>query len=448
MNAIFTYSIRQLLNYWHSLRLRVRFEIIFLFIVFYTFFTGKFISYVHLLLLQPDTSPTGLCTLIVHIHLLVVVLSTPFIYLNLFPKQKGLLNLSIYPLKKSDAFVTLMTYFVKYQMIIILIVTPVYTALALSTGILMLTYILLFSCSSVILSALLVLILVSINQSRLKIFILYFSTVFIYLTFFVFLYITSDFYFLYSILVIICGWILLLKSWNKQWQSWDLMLNRFRPFIQRSNQYKTRLTYFKFPRLLPKIVQPLFIKEILSHIRNKNYMRLKIISLAIYMAVLILVDIYYHEYYTNAVAILSLMLIWEHYSHQFNDKYVTKESSYLIKVMPVKFYQYCLSKIFGEFIYILLILIVVLIATIIHGISLQHIFIILLIISLFSLFVLYTITLIHIIFYDNPRTSGYAYHFLVIFTLIMNFQYYLVGPLMTLFILIYLHFKSYRQFVR
>ena len=142
------------------------------------------------------------------------------------------------------------------------------------------------------------------------------------------------------------------------------------------------------------------------------------------------------------------MLIWEHYSHQFNDKYVTKESSYLIKVMPVKFYQYCLSKILGEFIYILLILIVVLIATIIHGVSLQHIFIILLIISLFSLFVLYTITLIHVIFYDNPRTSGYAYHFLVIFTLVMNFQYYLVGPLMTLFMLIYLHFKSYRQFVR
>ena len=448
MNSIFTYYIRQLLNYWHSLRRRVRFEIIFLFIIFYTFFTGKFVNYLRLLLLQPDTSPIGLSVLIVHIHLLIVVLSTPFIYFNLFPKQNGLLNLSIYPLKKFDAFITLMIYFVKYQLIIILIAAPVYTALALSTGILMLTYIMLFSSSQVILSSLLILILVSKNQSRFKIFIMYFSTVFIYLASFAFLYITSNFYFFYSILVIICGWILLLKSWNKQWQSWDLMLNRFRPLIQMSNQYKTKLTYFKFPQLLPQIVQPLFIKEMLSHIRNKNYLRLKIISLVIYLASLILVDIYYHEYYTNAVAILSLMLIWEHYSHQFNDKYVIKESSYLIKVMPVKFYQYCLSKILGEFIYILLILIVVLIATIIHGVSLQHIFIILLIISLFSLFVLYTITLIHVIFYDNPRTSGYAYHFLVIFTLVMNFQYYLVGPLMTLFMLIYLHFKSYRQFVR
>jgi len=194
-------------------------------------------------------------------------------------------------------------------------------------------------------------------------------------------------------------------------------------------------------------VQPLFLKEILSHIRNKNYMRLKIISLFIYVVILILVDLYYLDYYENAVSLLTLLLIWEHYSHQFNEKYVTKEPRYFLKVLPIKFYQYCLSKFLGEFIYISFILIIVFVITFLHGIPLQNIVTILGFIGLFSLFVLYIMTLIRVIFYDNPRAAGYAYHFLIIFTLVMNFQYYLVGPLITLFLIIYLHFKSYRQFV-
>ena len=71
-----------------------------------------------------------------------------------------------------------------------------------------------------------------------------------------------------------------------------------------------------------------------------------------------------------------------------------------------------------------------------------------LIITLFSIFVLYIITLIRVIFYDNPRAAGYAYHILIIFTVVMTIQFYFVGPIITLFIIIYLHFKSYHQFVR
>jgi hypothetical protein len=68
------------------------------------------------------------------------------------------------------------------------------------------------------------------------------------------------------------------------------------------------------------------------------------------------------------------------------------------------------------------------------------------IISLFSIFILYIITIIRIIFFDNPRFAGYAYHFLIIFTLVMIFNFYLVGPLITLLLIIYLNYISYRQF--
>ena len=240
----------------------------------------------------------------------------------------------------------------------------------------------------------------------------------------------------------------MITAWNRKWQSWDHLLNKIRPVFKKSTRNKSKLTYFKFPFIIPKTIRPLFIKEILSHIRNKNYIRLKIISFLFYIAILIFIDLYYLEYYASAISLLSILLIWEHYSHQFNEKYVVKESNLFIKVLPIKFYQYSLSKFLSEFLYIVLILFVVLFSTLIHGISADKILNVLAIITLFSLFVLYIITLIRIIFYDNPRVAGYAYHFLIIFTVIMNLQFYLVGPIITLFIIIYLHFKSQRQFVK
>lgn len=448
MNAILKYHVLQIFNYWDHLKFRIRAEIIILFVIFYSFFTDKLVFYFNQILDQQDTSLTGLSTIVLHLLMLIVILSTPFIYFNLFPRQKGLTNLSLYPLKKSEALTALMIYFVKYQIVIILIATPVFTALTLSTGPLMLLYILFLSCSSLFHSALLVLILASKYLSRSRIFFQYFLYFFLYFGSFAIVYWKTYLFFYYTILVIFCGWIVLLRFWNARWQSWDQILNRYRPVVQKSTQNMSKLTYFQFPSTVPKTLRPLFIKEILSHIRNKNYMRLKIISLFIYLIIMILVDIFYHEYFTTVISLLTILLIWEHYSNQFNEKYVMKESRFFIKVLPIKFYQYSLSKFFSEFLYIALILFVVLILTLIHGTALFKILNILGIITIFSLFVLYIITLIRVIFYDNPRVAGYAYHFLIIFTIVMSFNFYLVGPIVTLFIIIYLHFISNRQFAR
>ncbi|MEE9118459.1 MAG: hypothetical protein V3U02_07685, partial [Calditrichia bacterium] len=117
MNAILKYHVLQIFNYWDHLKFRIRAEIIILFVIFYSFFTDKLVFYFNQILDQQDTSLTGLSTIVLHLLMLIVILSTPFIYFNLFPRQKGLTNLSLYPLKKSEALTALMIYFVKYQIV-------------------------------------------------------------------------------------------------------------------------------------------------------------------------------------------------------------------------------------------------------------------------------------------------------------------------------------------
>ena len=135
-----------MLNYWHHLKIRIQIEVIILFVIFYTFFTNKFVLYFNEMLSQPGTSQMGLSIFILHILWVTLVVSSPYIYFNLFHKQNGLAHLCPYPLKKYDAFAILIIHFVKYQLVIILIAMPVLTALTVSTGPLLLLYILFFSC--------------------------------------------------------------------------------------------------------------------------------------------------------------------------------------------------------------------------------------------------------------------------------------------------------------
>jgi hypothetical protein len=448
MNAILKYHLRQFSNYWHHLKFRIRAEAIILFIIFYIFFTDKLVFYFNQILAKPGTTQIGLATFVLHLLLMIIFISTPFIYFNLFPKQKGLTYLSLYPLKKSETLTLQLLYFIKYQLLIVLIATPILTALALSTGPLIVFYALFLFGSSLALSSIMVLVLAAVNKIHLKTLLQYFLFCTLYVIFFAFIYWMTDLYH-YIIIVFICGsWIQMIKLWNKNWQTWDQIVNKFRPVAQKSSQKLSKISYFNFPFIFSKTLKPFFVKEILSHLRNKNYMRLKIISLVIYLVILLLIDIFYHEYYTSVISVLTILLIWEHYSHQFNEKYVIKESRFFIKVLPIKYYQYSLSKFFSEFLYIVLILIVVFFLTLLHDIELIKILNILGIIMIFSIFVLYIITLIRVIFYDNPRTAGYAYHFLIIFTMVMIYNFYLVGPIITLFIILYIQLISYRQFTR
>ncbi len=135
MNVILKYHLKQLHNFWRHLKLRIRIEIIILFFIFYSFFTDKLVLFFNELLLRPETSPLGLSSIFVHALLIIVVAITPFIYFDLFPRQRGFVLFSTQPLSPTDALTAIMIYFFKYQMIMILISLPVFTALVISTGI-------------------------------------------------------------------------------------------------------------------------------------------------------------------------------------------------------------------------------------------------------------------------------------------------------------------------
>ena len=53
----------------------------------------------------------------------------------------------------------------------------------------------------------------------------------------------------------------------------------------------------------------------------------------------------------------------------------------------------------------------------------------------FGLFTVSAILNFQILFYDDPRLGGYAYHFLIIFVVVLTFNYRFVGPLVAIFLL-------------
>jgi hypothetical protein len=202
-------------------------------------------------------------------------------------------------------------------------------------------------------------------------------------------------------------------------------------------------------KIVPAKIYPLFAKEILAQIRNKHYIRLKIISLLIFCLILLFLNSSrFQDTYFNLVSLTTFVFIWVHSSHQFNEKYVLREPVFFIKTLPFRFYQYWLAKFLSEFLYILVFICLLLIFLTIHDAAINDIFSLLVGVIIFAFFILSIITLFKILFYDNPRFAGYAYHFLVIFSVIMIINYYLVGPIITIAILIYLTITSYRHFVK
>ena len=446
MNVILKCHLQQLHNFWRHLKLRIRIEIIILFVIFYSFFTDKLVLFFNELLLQPGITPLGISNIFIHTLLIIVVATTPFIYFNLFPRQKGLLIFSTQPMSPSDTLTAIMIYFFKYEIIMILISLPVFTALAISTGGLPFLYAVFIFVAFPLYSVFITHSLATKKGSKRSALALYFLVVVLYFIVFFILYWHTDISPYFSLFLVISTGLICRKFWESSLLSLDAIVYRFRPRLDQLAQKLSKLTYFNFPAIIPRAIRPLFIKDLLSYIRNKNYMRLKIISLLIYVLLLIIINIYYDQNFATAVSLLTFLFIWEHYSHQFNEKYVVKESRIFLKVLPLRYYQLSLAKFLSEFLFILVILMVVLVMTLIHGISWFKILNLLSGITLFSIFILYIITIIRIIFFDNPRFAGYAYHFLIIFTLVMIYNFYLVGPVITLLIIIYLNYISYRQF--
>jgi len=447
MNVILKYHFFQLYNYWRQLGLRIQIEIAILLIIFYTIFTDKLIFYFNQLLDKPDITTWGLNGFVVHALLILALFSTPFIYYSLIPKQKGLKILGAQPLSGSQALISLILYYIKYELILIILVTPVFTALIISTGFIPTLYGFSIFIAFPIYSIIIIYILSIKSEKKSLILFKYFLLCSGYFVLYFYLYWNTEIAVYGDIVMMLLALFILGSSWRSHWHTWDQIICRIRPALDQSTKKITGFQYSSLAKIRPESIRPLFIKEFLSQFRNRQYLRLKIFSLLIYISALIIIELFFSEHFISATSVISILLIWEHYSHQFNEKYAGKEPHYFYKVLPIRFYQVFLAKFISEFLYIIILILILSIFLTIHGLPLFHILIFLGMVSAFSVFILYLMILMRTLFYDNPRFAGYAYHLLLIFTIVMNINFYLVGPLITIGILIYLNIKSYRQFI-
>jgi len=447
MLLIFKYYLLQFKNYLKNLSLRIKLEIIALLIIFYAFFTETLIKYFNQLLSEAHITSLELTSLAQHILLLLFALSTPFIYINLIPRQKGFHILRIQPLSSSGVLGVLIIYFLKYQSIILIIAAPVFTAIAITSGF---GDIFIFSVGILFLPIIYLILthmLSSVVYERTRVIIHYFTLQSLYFLCYYFLYSTKQFYAFLPIAAIFLFTILVIPRRNMLWLKWDKTLQRFIPADNSSKKPWQKVKYNTFPKIVPESIHPFFVKEVLAHLRNVNYMRLKIVSLVLFITILIILDFYFEQNYESIFMLVCIVFIWLHYSHQFNEKYIRSEPVSFIKTAPFNFYQIWLGKFFTEFLIIFAYLFIILVALIFHGSGWSEIMQVIAFFLLFSIFLLATIIIFRLLFYDNVRKAGYAYHFMIIFSLVMLInRFYLVAPFITLTLLIYFGYLSYRQF--
>ena len=448
MIPVIKYYWLQLLHYWQNFRFRLKIEIFLLLLIVFTFFTSHADKLFSTLLQQSGPSSFGLISLISHVLLILLILPTPFIFYNLLPKQPGLKLVSVQPLKDFSALMVIVIHVMKYQLITLLLILPILIALSISIANFTIIYAFIILPLWLVFSIVFTHFLITIELSKVTVYSFYYLFFLFYFILAGLTYWFTELFISYSIATLTAGILASTYWWKRSWKNWDLVLNRLRPQLKKSRHQLSGWTYFNFPAILPSALLIHVKRDILSYLRNKNYRRLKFFGLAAFLLLVIIIQIFYSNHYQILLPVLSILFIWTHYAQQFNEKYVVADKKVFIKIQPITFGHVALARFISELLYILLILLMLVISLIIENIPWTEAITIMSVISLFAIFVLYTITVIRLLFYDRPRFAGYAYHFMIIFTLLMSYNFYLVGPMITLIILIYMNMLSYRQFVR
>ena len=146
------------------------------------------------------------------------------------------------------------------------------------------------------------------------------------------------------------------------------------------------------------------------------------------------------------LAIISCLLIWLHYSNSFNEKYVVADPEWLIRTLPIRFRHLFLAKYLAEIAFVVLLVLTDLLVLQFTATGFVVQLYTLLFILAFAHLVLFTMLNFQIMFYDNTRLAAYAYHFALIFIVIMILNYRLVGPVVAVCLLIFFLYKNVKYF--
>ena len=436
--------LRQPLNSWRSMSWLHRIEIILLVGLIYIVTIGKIYEQYMDCLHYDWMTPFALADLVTSFFIISLFLSGPFILLYMLPRQSGLHPFYSKPLSSKQLFQLTGYYYFKYQLITTIIYLVFLSALvgvnwlasiaslALMLAFSLVTYILQFK-------------LFINRKSNLHFLKLLFTIIILYATIY-------SIFFCYINVPCISNLVLLITAGFLLWKQWPkvgiLHLELIFPIKStwRANHRTVRLDFKKIPKFLPVKLQALFNKELLGLWRNPLYRRLKWITFFSYIILMIMIILSQIENKDIIMTLLTGLIIWLHYSNYFNEKYVQPEPDWYFHTVPFRFRHLWLSKFLVEFIFIIIILISFWIMVSISGFNLNEQVNLILLMLPFSIVVLSIMLNFHIMFYDDPRLAGYAYHFTIIFLLIMTINYRLVGPLISVILLTFYFYKSYRYF--
>jgi hypothetical protein len=409
--------------------------------------TDRLVPQLRYLLTQPQMTPLGLSVFIQLGFLLPVLLGTPFIYFNLIPRQKGIRNLRLLPFSPEQSATLLLMHFWKYELIYIIIIVPMAIAVGISLGFFPMLFLLLLLVLIPSLTFLFLHLLSAIIASVYQILFIYLMLVILYGLFIIFLcFYAIHYYIFFQLVILIFLGLYVGRFWPLYWEKWDLIIDRFRPLPKNQARPSATINYFTLAPFFPLSLRPIFTKEMLGQIRNRRYLRLKIQTLLFFLLGALLIRQYATENFLILLAALVVILIWWHYSSQFSEKYVLPEFKSFIKTMPLRYYQFVLPKFLSELSYVILLTCFVFLIFLFQGEYWKTAGMAVLSMFLVSALILLTMVIFKTLFYDKPRLAGYAYHFLILFCLVMSVNFYFVGPLITISLLLYFTYKSHQAF--
>ncbi len=204
----------------------------------------------------------------------------------------------------------------------------------------------------------------------------------------------------------------------------------------------------KHYRSLPFLSGPgsaLFWRDWLNHMRNPAYRKNKIVLSLLLISVAWPVFRAYPA--AKALPVFSavwLVLIWWHFSTAFSRRFAQSEPDWFLRLTPLPFVRFVFARFLSEFVFVLFFLILYAAVLLLAGFTLFQQVQWLVLLTFVSAVILLTMIAFQIIFYDDPRTAGYAYHLSVLFFSVMTLNYYFTGPFLTLLFLLFYFYKSYR----
>lgn len=441
------YLFKQPVHIIHSLRVRHKLELLFLLIIIGAVVTLKTQALIgRMLTANPHITHMGLMILLVNIQLFFWGFSSFFSLAHLLPQQKGLRVLSVHPLDKKSVFQLYFYYTFKFSSVYLLLNCAVSLALLKSAGFRTgLGHLLLILLTELLLLA--VLITIRMRQSTLSAYYLQgLLSLIVYFVAFALIYFMggSLIYLQGGLLIMLIVILFLLYRSAADPSEW--LLSQGPKRVKGTNRYQARYVQ-KIPNLFPAVIQALLEKELRGLWRNPLYRRLKIGTLAGYLFSMLLIGIFPVEYKYLVVMLVTIAVFWLHFSSGFNEKYMPPDNVWLIRSQPIRFYQYFLARYFSEMPVFMMVTFVALGGLFLSaGLTAPERWSAFLVIFLFAQLLLLNMINFQVMFYDDVRLAGYAFHFSALFSGIMILNYRLVGPIVILGLLLFYFYKNHHYF--